>query len=287
MSKKTIILLTVLNAAIIFNAVLLVSGLTNESNRMDVELWAEENGIYLDYGYSEKVENLPIFLKNIYVKFVTKEVTSISFDMTMFPSHLDDKALNFEQLLDDPSPEMDLTPIANLKDLEYLYISGARLKNCAALSKIHQLKSVTLGGTYLDNVNFLQSHKKLKEVFLLGTSLKDISGLQNASYLKSLLLVSTSVKELRVLKNLSNLKNLGLINNTGDIDIKDLLVLKNLEGLSLQGTVSKNLLELQKLSRLKQLSLTAELVSLDDFKKLQKALPNCQIDYESENLPEE
>lgn len=241
---------------IILNAVFLIRSWQDKQIRKELQTWADENDISLHYDYPENIKKLPNFLKGIVCRITKKEVTTLSFDPTNinYKAKLD-KGLSLLEVYEEPI--IDLSPVVNLKHLESLSMSGAKIKNFSALSKISGLKNVTLGGLYIKDIKPLERHKNLKEMFILGTNLKDISALKNLQNLEVLILKNTSVTDLSSLKDLKSLKSLSLHYNP----ISDFSPLKNL-------------------SNLEFLNLTIKEVSAEQVEELKKALANCKIEYE-------
>lgn len=153
----------------------------------------------------------------IYVELTQEQIDSVTIidqDNEAYPVNyllLDAQSLkeleNFKNLtgLGRWVSKSDLTPLANLTNLESLYLRGENISNIDALSNLSSLEILSLNYTKVSNLNALSNLKKLKSLSIGDTNVKDVSPLSSLSNLEYLLIYGTKVSDLTPLDNITDL----------------------------------------------------------------------------------
>ncbi|MDA1051685.1 MAG: leucine-rich repeat domain-containing protein [Planctomycetota bacterium] len=174
------------------------------------------------------------------------------------------------------NPVCDLTPLANLRSLQVLFLSQTEVHDLKPLANLKSLHTLLFSGTSDGDLTPLANLKSLRELYLQGSSIRDLTPLANLKSLQVLNLHGSSIRDLTPLANLKNLRELGLRQMQAD-DLAPLANLTNLQELSLGDMSVSDLVPLANLKSLKQLDLWGTQVSEEQITKLQQALPNCRI----------
>jgi Leucine-rich repeat (LRR) protein len=149
----------------------------------------------------------------------------------------------------------DISPLAELPDLEYLDIFISGFNDISPLAELKNLQHLSLDSKDINDISLLAKLTNLQNLFLDNSNIKDIAALSKLKNLKFLSLYTQQISDIKPLEGLINLKSLVLI----DTNIKDITPIKNL----------KNLKEL----RLQN----CENISDQQIEDLRKALPGLKI----------
>lgn len=125
--------------------------------------------------------------------------------------------------------ELDLAPLAQLPQLNYISIDDTPIKDYSVLKNMKKLQSLSIVNNQLDDLSFLQGLKNLTDITLQNNGIKDISAFSSLKKLNFISLANnqnTDITPLLASKN--NLYSLDLSGNP----IEDLSVLAQLEELS-------------------------------------------------------
>lgn len=155
-------------------------------------------------------------------------------------------------LLDiDPS---SLDPLAKLKNLRWLFLSGDNAHDINALSALVNLEHLDLTMHGVSDIAPLSKLNKLKQLHIHCRNVHDISPLQHLEQLERLELMSTPIRDIRPLRALINLRTLDLSATLVE-DVSALSKLHKLQNLSLWKTPVKDLSPLSSLEDLRTLEL--------------------------------
>lgn len=129
---------------------------------------------------------------------------------------------------------LDLAPVAQLKKLEYISLSG-RVHDASPLAKIKTLQKLDL---YEARVASLESFKGLKQIIkldLYGTGTSDVMPLAGMKALQTIRLGNCpNLSDISPLARLLNLTSLD-ISHTGVVDLSPVRKMKKLKRLYLEG----------------------------------------------------
>ena len=174
----------------------------------------------------------------------------------------------------------DLTPLAGVTTLRWLDLHGSSVTDLTALAKLDGLDELDVDGTPLKNLGPLSGLKKLRVLCVNDTKVTDLTPLNGLVNLQTLDLSRTQVTNLAPLTSLNSLRHLNLV-HTSITDISPLSELPNLEKLDLSDSPVSDLSPLVKLKKLKHLSLGVPTASRKQIEELQRALPDCLINWET------
>ncbi len=124
----------------------------------------------------------------------------------------------------------------------------------------------------------LNLYQWLRFEYIYGDKIKEIEGIQVLTKLEVLSLTDNEIFDISPLAGLINLKGLYLSANNIS-DVSPLSSLNNLEYLSIYRNNISSLSALSNLKGLKFLNISGNPVSRNEIANLQKALPNCEIDF--------
>ena len=127
----------------------------------------------------------------------------------------------------------DVSPLANLTQLTWLYLNRTAVSDVSPLAGLTQLTELELYRTAVSDVSPLAGLTQLTELELGFTAVSDVSPLANLTQLTSLLLYNTAVSDVSPLANLTQLISL-LLYNTAVSDVSPLANLTQLISLGLQ-----------------------------------------------------
>ena len=150
----------------------------------------------------------------------------------------------------------DLTPLAKLTSLEELSLISTQVSDLTPIAKLTSLERLVLDGTQVGDLSPLAKLTSLDELWLISTLVHDLSPLAKLTSLEVLALNNSRVRDLAPLANLPRLETLFVT----DTQVRDLT-------------------PLAKLTSLEELWLDHTQVRQDQFKMLQRALPNCYISW--------
>ena len=113
--------------------------------------------------------------------------------------------------------QVDITPLSNLANLEYLQISFYySLGDITALSNLSQLTELKLHYNAITDISPISNLVNLNMLNISSNSIEDISPLSNLGNLSRLDISSNSIKDISPLANLTNLSELYLWGNPLD-----------------------------------------------------------------------
>jgi Leucine-rich repeat (LRR) protein len=170
----------------------------------------------------------------------------------------------------------DLTPLANLRNLETIDLRGANVGDLAPLETLTNLKTLNLSGSDVRDLTPLAKLVSLRELDLYQNDIygRDLLPLAKLAKLESLNVAETDVDDISPLKDLTNLKTLDLTDLHHIETLRPLANLTNLEELRLSGTKVKDLSPLARLTNLRTLDLeytgVTELGPLADVTNLEQ-----------------
>lgn len=199
--------------------------------------------------------------------------------------------------------EPDLTPLGALTNLEELDIgSHYYLEDISFLSECRNLKKLYADYCHYEDISALAGCTKMEILHLQSSHITDISPLASMKCLKELDISATDVTDLSPLKDITTLEKLELSNHKDDvvIDLSCLSGNTGMKELRTYGPVSgidvvKNMTSLENLylhktpistedtnvlcgmTGLTTLSVDSECISPENLKRLQRALPDCNI----------
>lgn len=151
--------------------------------------------------------------------------------------------------------DTDLSPLADLTSLKWLYFFRTPLSDVTSLTGLTKLEELQLSGTQVRDVTCLSGLSKLEKLHLGDTQVRDVTAL---SCLASLTLLD--------------------IRRTPLADVTPLGSLTNLKELLLSGTQVGDVSPLVGLTKLKTLTLDNTPVSVGTLRHLKEELPQCVFD---------
>jgi internalin A len=156
----------------------------------------------------------------------------------------------------DPTDKpVDLTPITALKNLEVIRLYGAPVSDLSPLAGLNKLVHLDVSGS---------------------NSVRDISPLIGLDTLEELLVAGNPIGDIAPLAALAKLEVIDL-SGTNVTDLRPLAGLENLTDLYLMNTGVENLTPLHSCKNLKTLDIYETRVTDAEVQRLQRVLPNCQI----------
>lgn len=179
--------------------------------------------------------------------------------------------------------EMDLSFLAEMKQITELYLPNCRVKDMEFLKDMPQLERLSLYETNVEDVDVLENLQGLVELALGGNSharnmeavgklgslqdlglqncgIRDIGFVRGLTELRSINLNANSITDLAPLTGLTQLERLGLAENQIR-DISPLESLKNLYDLALDGNEISDISALSGLAHLNQAGLSDNRIS--------------------------
>ena len=148
----------------------------------------------------------------------------------------------------------DISPIAKLTNLRWLYLGGTESNDLAPLAELKELQILELDDNPVSDLSSLSALKNLEELSLEETRVSDLVPVGALSRLEKLDLGSTNVE-----------------------DLSPLAALKSLRVLQINDTQVRDLSPLVGLSALEHLDVGETQVNEKEIQLLQQALPNCRI----------
>lgn len=93
-------------------------------------------------------------------------------------------------------PELDISALASLGDIEYLSLFNLRIINSSTIQNLTNLVSLNLSGSRLDNIQATVNSSKIINLNIADTNISNINFLSNKSALDYLNITNTSVYDL-------------------------------------------------------------------------------------------
>ncbi|WDV46871.1 leucine-rich repeat domain-containing protein [Clostridiaceae bacterium M8S5] len=136
---------------------------------------------------------------------------------------------NLEFVVIDGCKLMDISKLANLDKLEYLYITNVRAADFSTLKNTKNIRELILNNCDIVDMSWVCDMKMLELLDLTKNKIRHIPNLSKQTNLKKLILNENQIVDLEPLKYItSNLEELELIKN----NIEDITPVDNLEYLS-------------------------------------------------------
>ncbi|MGB3638307.1 MAG: leucine-rich repeat domain-containing protein [Rivularia sp. (in: cyanobacteria)] len=125
----------------------------------------------------------------------------------------------------------DLSPLASLKNLNYLWLLGNNISDLTPLQELTNITDLEININQISDISPLQALTNLTELNLSENQINDITPLNKLNQLTVLVLDNNYINDISPLKNLHKLVNLGLsANNISDFTpLYDLGKLSNLD----------------------------------------------------------
>lgn len=172
----------------------------------------------------------------------------------------------------------DIKPLTQMVKLTSLDLSRNHIRSIDSLKGLTNLTYLCLWNNQINDISSLERLTRLTALDLIDNQISDISSLKNLTNLTNLYLSFNQISDISSIKGLTNLTELYLAYNQITY-LGSLKGLKNLNTLSLNGTPINDITPLRELSNLKNLYLSVTQISEVNKKELQKALPDCNIEY--------
>ena len=154
----------------------------------------------------------------------------------------------------------DLTPLANLTELQALSLMGDNISDLTPLANLTGLQALDLVENNVSDLTPLANLTELQSLYLIGDNISDLTPLANLTELQSLYLIGDNISDPAPLANLTGLQSLHWVGS----NISDPAPLANLTGLQslhLWGDNISNLTPLSNLTKLRSLILAETKVS--------------------------
>lgn len=134
-------------------------------------------------------------------------------DLKQFPN-LTSLTLNWALFDSNGEEDFDLSPLAGLTKLEYLYVCCANISDISALSGMTNLKDLWIwGNRNIKDISALAGMKQIESLWIKGNQITDISALANMENLVYLYMEDNQVADLSPLAGLTNLTHVLLSGN--------------------------------------------------------------------------
>ena len=170
----------------------------------------------------------------------------------------------------------DLTPLSNLTGLQVLHLNRTLVSDLTPISNLTRLQNLFLDRTLVSDLTPISNLTRLQNLFLDGTPVSDLTPFSNLTRLEVLYLDETLVSDLTPLSNLTRLHGLHL-DETLVSDLTPLSNLTRLKSLTLDFTPVSDLTPLSNLTKLRSFDLIGTEISENEIRKLRDALPHCYI----------
>lgn len=150
--------------------------------------------------------------------------------------------------------DADYAPIANLKALYYLAISGSKLETLTPFKDLENLQHLILDFNEIKDLTPLSNYPKLEYLSLDGNTVSDLTPIKTLTNLETLVVGRNQIKDLTPVSSLKKLKTINFFSN----EISDLTPLSDLSDLnSIYGQQNKiqDLSPLKNMDKLQDLAL--------------------------------
>ena len=123
-------------------------------------------------------------------------------------------SLNLAWALDDQDLVVDISVLADLEDLEALYLNSNGLDDISSLVGLTEMKDLKIWGNNISDISALSQMTMLEDLWMQGNQISDIGVLSNiGSNLVRLYLDDNQIKDISPLKELTKLRSLKLDGN--------------------------------------------------------------------------
>ncbi len=178
-------------------------------------------------------------------------------------------------------------PIAGVgvyQKLKELYLANNQVKDIEPIYKLTNLEVLSIEYNPIQKMDGIEQLKKLRYLNVTNCGIR--TGFASLATLSKLTNLNVAGNNISNLKPFSGIKSLTYLNLT-DNKIKNLEGIENLENLEELYMTGNNIQDITPLMKLKKLkSVYMNKIKDADLKKLQKALPNCKIDDNTYNSPD-
>lgn len=121
--------------------------------------------------------------------------------------------LTLNWALNDGDEVFDISPLASLTKLEYLYVCDANISDISALAGMTNMKDLWIWGNNISDISALSGMTQLESLWMKNNQITDISVLANMKNLEYLYMEDNQVADLSPLAGLSKLTNILLSGN--------------------------------------------------------------------------
>ena len=152
----------------------------------------------------------------------------------------------------------DLTPISQLKYLQYLYLSGNQIGDAdlTPISQLNSLEYLDLRGNRIADLTPISQLKYLKRLGLSGNRIADLTPISQLKHLYALVLSDSRIADLTPISQLKHLRGLWLSGSQIDDDDLTLISQLHLNDLDLRGNRIVDLTLISEIKYLKRLFLS-------------------------------
>lgn len=174
---------------------------------------------------------------------------------------------------------VDISPIGNLENLEYLRLSHNDIEDITPLGNLKNLKELYISHNKIENIDILSKLTNLTDLDFSKNRVNDISSVRDLTNLKTLTMtggkgdhgyVTNQIENIEPVKNLLKLNWLWALNNNIE-DVTHIANLKELTNLNLENNSIEEVSALSRLKNIEQLNLSKNKISnvefLKDYKK--------------------
>lgn len=240
----------------------------DESMAEEKLLYIKGNHIVTDLTLEYELENGPLHNLEDLKHFTDMQFFRLYYNPVCNPTQVAQYASHIQGLRTDYEGLEDLSFLAELPNLERLYLHGIRYCNVWTMPSLPNLKSLALNQTGSDTANILSFLDKSQFPQLLSLYIwnsfrdedVDLEPLRKVPTLKTLILLYCNVSDLSPLESLVHLEHLTLESNPVDgspLDISVLGKLTSLTSLTLQTMDEVGCEALANLQNLRELSVAA------------------------------
>jgi len=142
------------------------------------------------------------------------DITEITVDSKIAISNLEpvSKLPFLKKLTIKDNQLTDLSPLAEMRLLEELNVSGNAIDNILPLASVTTLKSLSIENTLVTDISIMENMQNLVSLNIAGTSIKNIKALAKCSMLEDLNIATTPVKSLAPIQAIMTLKHIKAFN---------------------------------------------------------------------------
>jgi len=202
---------------------------------------------------------------------ITDERLKEMIDSEIIPKDIVDMGLSENQI-------RDLSSLISLTRLQELWLSKNQISDLKPLQSFASLVKLDLDDNLISDLESLKPLKQLQVLGLAQNKIDDLAPLKSLANLRMLWLGNNQISDITSLKSLKNLETLTLDDN----QISDITLLESLtalQELDLSYNEISDITPLKSLMNLQTLLLSGNPLAQEQIDELQKALPNCEIDF--------